>query len=237
MEFLKELFNGEALTYDQLATKVTEKKLNIVDISGGQYVGRGKFDDQVKARDDQIKDLQGQIAQRDTDTEVLRRQLESAQGDAGKLAEVQKSLNDLQAVYEADAKAWEKKVNDQAYEFAVKEKVGSLSFTSNSAKEAFTAKAIAAGLKLDGGTLMGFDDFTAKYKSEDPGAFVPDKPAEAEGFRGTVLEPDGKSAARKFAECWDSIIKPADRETYGWAANPWVWVIAFERCEKPEGAG
>lgn len=180
MEFLKELFNGEALTYDQLAAKVSEKKLNIVDISGGQYVGRGKFDDQIKARDDQIKDLQGQLAQRDTDTAELKKQLEAAQGDAGKLAEVQKSLGELQTKYDTETKAWEKKVNDQAYEFAVKEKAGSLSFTSNSAKEAFTAKAIAAGLKLDGGTLMGFDDFTAKYKSEDPGAFVPDKPAEPE---------------------------------------------------------
>lgn len=36
-----------------------------------------------------------------------------------------------------------------------------------------------------------------------------------------------------FRSTWDSTIKPADRERYGWAANPWVWVIAFERCGKP----
>ena len=38
-----------------------------------------------------------------------------------------------------------------------------------------------------------------------------------------------------FAVLWDSTIKKADRNLYGWAANPRVFVIEFERCEKPAG--
>lgn len=35
-------------------------------------------------------------------------------------------------------------------------------------------------------------------------------------------------------ELWDKTIKKSDLDRYGWDANPWVWVIEFERCEKPQ---
>ena len=37
-----------------------------------------------------------------------------------------------------------------------------------------------------------------------------------------------------YHDLWDSTIKKSDLDRYGWNANPWVWVIEFERCEKPK---
>lgn len=38
-----------------------------------------------------------------------------------------------------------------------------------------------------------------------------------------------------FIGIWNNTIKKSDLERYGWDANPYVFVIEFERCEKPEG--
>lgn len=47
---------------------------------------------------------------------------------------------------------------------------------------------------------------------------------------GTEVDKEYGIAREQFAWLWNSTIKKSDIDRYGWDANPWVWVIEFERC-------
>lgn len=174
MDFLKELFaEGEALTFEQLQQKAAAAKFNVVNLAGGGYVSQAKYN----ALSQQVTDLQGQLATRDTDMADLQGKLTAAQADASKLPEAQSALTALQDKYATDQAAWQQKINKQAYEFRVREKAGTIKFTSPAAKRDFISQAIGKEFKVDGETLQGYEDFFNTYKAENPGAIVEDKPA------------------------------------------------------------
>ena len=74
---------------------------------------------------------------------------------------------------------------------------------------------------------------------------ITDNDARAEGFEGVPCDhPVGRYACEDcmntgyleppaigFADVWDVLY---NKRGYGWHANPWVWVISFERCEETE---
>ena len=182
---LNELLSPEL--YAQVQARIDEvnkdqpdktKHVRFADLSEGGYVSTEKFTAQIEVRDKQITSLQGQITQRDADITDLNTKLTAAQGDAGKLGDVQKQLGTLQTKYQQDQQKWAAEAAKQRKEFMVRERANGLKFTSAAAKREFIRQANEKDFQLDGETLLGYEDFTAKYKADNADSFVVEKPAD-----------------------------------------------------------
>lgn len=92
-------------------------------------------------------------------------------------------------------------------------------------------------LKITDVRVERLQDITPKdAKNEGVGNLFYEDIGYSEKNYGTEVDPEYGIAKEQFAWLWDSTIKKSDLDRYGFNANPWVWVIWFERCEKPEGA-
>ncbi len=186
---IKDLFekaeNG-MLSYEQFENLAKEVGASFKDVKEGNYVSKSKYDEALRGKDNDINSLQSQIenlnttiATRDTDLASVKEQLASAGNDATKLSELNTSLSSLQAKYDQDVKDYKAKLEQQAYEFAVKEFANSKKFSSQAAKRDFTQAMIAKGLQMDNGKLIGGDDFVSLYSQDNADAFVVEKTPES----------------------------------------------------------
>ena len=153
----------------------TEEQISAILDINSKDIGNAKAKSEPLTA--QIAALNDQITQRDADLTSMREKLTAAQADAGKLAEVQTALGDLQAKYAADQQAWEEQKIAQAYEFAVRTRAGELKFSSKAAQNDFIRSALDKKMQLDGERILGFDDFAKAYREADPSAFIAEEPA------------------------------------------------------------
>lgn len=170
---IKEVFEGAengALTYEQFMEAA--KGANFVDLKEGEYVSLAKHNDAIASKDKEIEMLNGTVSTRDGDLEGLKKQLEQAGADAGKLSELQASFDELQKKYDGETKAYKEQLKNQKYEFAVKEYANSKTFSSAAAKRDFTKQMLEKALKMEGDKIIGADDFTKLYEEQNSDAFM-----------------------------------------------------------------
>lgn len=174
---IKELFdkaeNG-TLTYTQFESLAKEANAKFADLGTGEYVSKSKYESELEAKTKEIETLNDTVATRNTDLEALKKQLEDAGTDVTKLGELTSQFETLKTKYDTDMKAYKEQLKQQEYEFAVKEFANSKKFTSDAAKRDFTRQMIESNLKLDKGKIIGAEDFTTNYRTDNATAFVED---------------------------------------------------------------
>lgn len=163
---------------ENLGVELTKDTIDQIMAEYGRSIeaAKAKYGAEKESLSSQIESLNAQITQRDADLQSLTEQLAAAQSDAGKLADAQAALSSLQTKYGEETEKFQKQLQAQAYEFAVKTEAAKLKFTSAAAQRDFVRGALEKGMKLEGDKVLGFSDYVEAYKTADPGAFVAETP-------------------------------------------------------------
>lgn len=131
-----------------------------------------KISNDLKSKETEIENYKADISKRDDDLKALQKQLKDAGTSQEELDKANAKIDTLTQEYADYKKNSETKLQKQAYEFAVNQKVAGLKFSSNSAKKAFLSEIMKDELKMKDGELIGFDDYVETYKKDDEGAFL-----------------------------------------------------------------
>ena len=203
---IKEIFEKAedgTLTLEQFMELAKDAKF--ADLATGDYVSKKKYEDELASKDSQISTLSDTLSSRDKDLKALKGQLEEAAkvdgADKEALDKLTQDMASLQDKYNADMKAYKAQLAEQSYEFAVKEYASGIEFSSAAAKRDFVNQMRAAGLKMEGGKILGADDYREMYAAENADAFVVAEPAptEPEKPMPKFMEPTGAPAGKKLS--------------------------------------
>ena len=152
--------------------------------------------------DDQVQKV---LAMNGTDMNDLKQQVTTltTERDAARsqLGEANKKLEGYDPEWRAKAEKAENDAKEQVAalqnDCAAQTAISAVKFSSESAKKAFLSDLKAKNLPLQEGKLLGFDDYLANYKKNDPGAFAPEGglPRMAAGTSGQPAAPTAHEQA------------------------------------------
>lgn len=171
MEFLKDLFGGQALTFDQLQTAAQGKGFEVVNAAGGAYVSKA-------------------------DADNLRSQVSAL---TGQLGEANKKLEDFDPEWKEKADAATQQLNQQKFDFALEKALSKSGARSGAAVRGLLNRDKLQ--LADDGEILGLDkQLDALKKAEDTAFLFEEQKKVSTGMShegGTEVTQDKKEAANE----------------------------------------
>ena len=171
-EYLKSLFDGGALTFEQLVAALgTHKEIKLVNLADGGYVAKEKHDNKVKELTTELEGVKGQLTEANTTIQSYKDM---------DIDGIKKSATEWQQKYETDTKSLKEKLDAQATEFAARTYLSGYQYTDDLVKDAIYDKFMAKGFKRsEDGKFEGADSWMEEMKKNYPGSFAASDPAGA----------------------------------------------------------
>lgn len=148
--------------YDQVIEKLGDEKIAIV--SDGSYIPKQKFDD----KNDEVKQLKQQLADRDNDLESLRKKAKDNE-------ELQQEIDDLKQQYDDTKKEYEDKIKQQTFNYELEKALRNAKVRD---PKDVVGQLDKDRLKLDGDKILGLDEQINHLKENKEYLFEPDEPQE-----------------------------------------------------------
>lgn len=148
----------------ELGIKVEDdQKKKVLDAVNTEYKTINEHDKKVKQLE---SDAENYKKQYEAANEALRKFDGIKPDDVKQMKEdYEKQIKELQETYKKESE-------QKALEEAVDKELGKLKFSSEYAKKSVKSEIMAAGLKLNGETLIGFNDIIEAVKKNDSTAIV-----------------------------------------------------------------
>lgn len=169
MEFLKALFGGKALTFDELVNAINahngneankESQIKIGNLGGGEYVGKGKYDSLNEL-------LTGKQTELDTANKLiadLQKKTKDNEDLQGKFSAYQTEIADLQA------KLKESQINGALKVALLSAKANDIDYVTYKINEKLRGE--GKSLELDeNGNIKNWDDMLSDMKTQLPKHF------------------------------------------------------------------
>lgn len=173
MDFLKSIFNGKALTYEELETAINahngneankESQIKIGNLGSGEYVGKGKHDSEIERLNTLLSGKDADVQTLTSTLEALKKGKLDADGIQQKLADAERLLGEAKA---REAETIKKYALRDALREAKAFDVDYLTFKINE-----KLKGDGKAVELDENEhIKGWDDMLSDLKTQFPSQF------------------------------------------------------------------